>query len=219
LKNWRTPTEDIGKQLRIAYAWYAYQSGVSYPVLEHPDRKLDYISGRVIQGVRTYLTAIDGAKVLHNKYIRTKLRVNDKSIMERVTELELTRNQQERINCVRMYLGVMYLSEICNMSGSELQTRIENNTHDKNVYNVTLQRPKQEKPNSYSWKFWKKAIQSFTHNGKKLISTLGPWTGNHSRSGRWNAYRLKNNNVYQFSNNKQNEAGKWDVYTSHGSQL
>jgi hypothetical protein len=45
LKNWRTPTEDIGKQLRIVYAWYAYQSGVSYPVLEHPDRKLDYISG------------------------------------------------------------------------------------------------------------------------------------------------------------------------------
>jgi hypothetical protein len=41
-----------------------------------------------------------------------------------------------------MYLGVMYLSEICNMSGSELQPGIENNTHDKNVYNVTLQRPK-----------------------------------------------------------------------------
>jgi hypothetical protein len=74
--------------------------------------------------------------------------VNDKSIMETVTELEFTKNQQERINCVRMYLGVMYLSEICNMSGSELQTGIENNTHDKNVYIVTLQQPKQKKPNS-----------------------------------------------------------------------
>jgi predicted oxidoreductase len=112
LKNWRTPTEDIGEQLRIVYAWYAYQSGVSYPVLEYPDRKLDYISGRVIQGVRTNLNKIDGTIVLHNKYIRTKLRVNDKSIIERVSELELTQNQQERINCVRMYLGVMYLSEI-----------------------------------------------------------------------------------------------------------
>jgi hypothetical protein len=82
--------------------------------------------------------------------------------MERVTELDLTQNQQERINCVRMYLGVMYLSEICNMSRSKLQTGIEDNTHDKNVYNVTLERPKQKKPNSYSLKFWKKAIQSFT---------------------------------------------------------
>jgi hypothetical protein len=41
--------------------------------------------------------------------------------MERVKELELTQNQRERINCVRMYLGVMYMSQICNMSGSELQ--------------------------------------------------------------------------------------------------
>jgi hypothetical protein len=118
-----------------------------------------------------------------------------------------------------MHLGVMYLSEICNMSRSELQTGIENNTHDKNVYNVTLQRPKQKKPNSYSWKFWKKSIQTFTKDGKKLISTLRPWTGNHSRSGRWNAYRSKDNKVYQLRINRQNEVGQWDVYTSHGSQL
>jgi hypothetical protein len=61
-----------------------------------------------------------------------------------------------------MYLGVMYLSEICHNSGSELQTGIKNNTHDKNVYIVTLQKPKQKKPNPYSWKFWKKTVQSLT---------------------------------------------------------
>jgi hypothetical protein len=77
LKNWRTSTEDTGKQVQIVYAWYAYQSGVAYPVLEQPDRKLDCISGRVIQGVRTYLDEIDDKIVLlHSKYIRTKLRVN-----------------------------------------------------------------------------------------------------------------------------------------------
>jgi hypothetical protein len=65
----------------------------------------------------------------------------------------------------------------------------------------------------------KKANESFTQDGKKLISTLGSWTGNHIRSGRWNAYRSKNNEIYQFSNNEQNEAGERDVYTSHGSQL
>jgi hypothetical protein len=67
--------------------------------------------------------------------------------------------------------------------------------------------------------FSKKAIQSFTTDGKKLNSTLGPWTVNHSRSGRWNAYRSKDNKVYQFRINKQNEVGHWNVYTSHGSQL
>jgi hypothetical protein len=35
----------------------------------------------------------------------------------------------------------------------------------------------------------------------KLNSKLCPWTGNHSRSGRWNAYRSNDNKVYQFRNN------------------
>jgi hypothetical protein len=55
LKNWRTPTEDIGKQLRIVYAWTAYQAGVAYPYLEHPERPLDYVSGRVIGVLRLEL--------------------------------------------------------------------------------------------------------------------------------------------------------------------
>jgi hypothetical protein len=112
-----------------------------------------------------------------------------------------------------MYLGVMYLSEICNISGSQLQTGIKINTHDKDVYKVTLQQPEQTKPNSYSWKFWTRAIQSFTTDGKKLNSTLGPWTGNHSKSGRWNAYRSKDNKVYQFRNNEQKMRSRTGMFT------
>jgi hypothetical protein len=223
LKNWRTPTEDIGKQLRIVYAWSAYQSGVSYPLLEHPGRPLDYISGKVIPGLRKYLNEIDGTIVLHNKYIRPKLRVEDKCIMDRVNELSFTQNQRERINCVRMYLGVMYLSEICNTAGDALQKGIEKNTHDKNVYNVTIQRPKQKIPNSYSWKFWEKAIQSFTTNGKELDKKLGPWTKDHSRSGRWETYESKDNKVYDLRDNKEEDEEDahhyWDVYERRGYQL
>jgi hypothetical protein len=43
LKNWRTIKEDIGKQLRITYAWSAFQSGVSFPLLEEPHIELSYI--------------------------------------------------------------------------------------------------------------------------------------------------------------------------------
>jgi hypothetical protein len=88
---------------------------------------------------------------------------------------------------------------------SELQAGIENNTHDKDVYNVTLQKQKQNKPNSFSWKFWTRAIQSFTTDGKKLNSTLGPWT--------------EDNRVYQFRNNEENDVRNGDFYKSHGSQL
>jgi hypothetical protein len=53
------------------------------------------------------------------------------------------------------------------------------------VYKVTIKKPKQKKPNSYSWKFWKKAIQSFTTDGTKLNIKLGSWTKDHSRLGKW----------------------------------
>jgi hypothetical protein len=64
---------------------------------------------------------------------------------------------------------------------------------------------------------WFERDLALHHNNLNL--TLGPWTVDHSKSGRLNAYRSKDNKVYQFRNNKQNEVSKWDVYTSHGSQL
>jgi hypothetical protein len=222
LKNWRTPTEDIGKQLRIVYAWTAYQAGVSFPLLEHPDRPVDYVSGKVIPGMRKYLDYIDGKILLNNKYIRPKLRANDECIMERVVEMEFTQNQRERINCVRMYLGVMYLSEICNIPGDALQKGIDNDTHEKTVYNITIQRPKQNKPNSYSWKFWKEAIQSFTTNGTKLNKVLGSWTEHHSKSGVWESYQANDNKVYDLRDNKEDDDNTyqyWDVYDRKGYQL
>lgn len=152
----------------------------------------------MIPGLRKYLDAIDGKISLHTTYIRKKLRMEDKSIMERVGELDFTPNQRERINCVRMYFGVVYLSEICNTAGDRLQTGIEKNKHDKNVYTVTLQTPKQKQPNSYSWKVWKKPIQSFTTDGRKLKEQLGSWTGDHSRSGRWESYKSKDKKVYDY---------------------
>jgi hypothetical protein len=220
LKNWRTPTEDIGKQLRIVYAWTSYQAGVAYPLLEHPESILDYVNGKVIPGMRAYLDTIDGKIKLNNTYIRSKLRTNDKSIMERVAEMEFTTNQRERINCVRMYLGVMYLSEICNEDGKSLQKGIEDNKHNKTTYTVSLTRPKQQKPNSYSWKFWKKAIRSFTTDDKKLELELGPWTNQHSKSGKWESYQSNiDNNIYHHCNNKEDNHQDWEVYERQGYQL
>jgi hypothetical protein len=53
-------------------------------------------------------------------------------------------------------------------------------------------------------------------DGKKLNKKLGPWTGDHSRSGRWESYKFKDSKVNQFRNNEQDdENGEhqyWDVY-------
>jgi hypothetical protein len=91
------------------------------------------------------------------------------------------------------------------------------------VYKATIQKPKQKKLNSYSWKFWKKAIQLFTKDGKKLNKKLGPWTNDHSRSGKWKSYKAKDNKVCNLRDNKEgakdDDHQYWDVYEQRGYQL
>jgi hypothetical protein len=88
---------------------------------------------------------------------------------------------------------------------------------------VTIQKPKQKKPNSYSRKFWKKAIQSFTTDGKKVNTKLGSWMKDRSRSGKWKSYRAKDNKVYDRRDNKEEDENDdhqyWDVYEQRGCQL
>jgi hypothetical protein len=111
--------------------------------------------------------------------------------MERAIAMTFTTNQMERINCVRMYLGVMYMSEICNEDGTAIREGYENGTNKQKTYRITLTIPRQKKPNTASWKLWWKVLQSFTNgNNYRLSKQLGEWTDNHSKSGIWNAYKL-----------------------------
>jgi hypothetical protein len=59
LKNWRSTTEDISKQLIILYIWTVLQAGVTFPLLEQPGTDLDYVKGKVIPATRQYLKEID----------------------------------------------------------------------------------------------------------------------------------------------------------------
>ena len=55
LNNWRTPTEDIGKTLRIAMSWTQYRAWVLYPILSETSQDLSYVKGRTILATRKFL--------------------------------------------------------------------------------------------------------------------------------------------------------------------
>ena len=219
LKNWRTPDEDIGKQLRIVYAWTSYQAGVSFPLLERPEVELDYVQGRAIPAMRQYLSSIDGTITLNNKYIQPKLRKNDQCIMERVSTMNFTKNQRERINCVRMYIGIMYLSEICNVAGDQIRPRIDSGNHDQTYYTSTLKQPKQQRPNDSSFKLWRDVLNTFTTTNRVLKHKLGMWTKHHSTSGRWHAYQDINDQIFKYIHNKDDDHHYWESFTRHGTKL
>jgi hypothetical protein len=86
-----------------------------------------------------------------------------------------------------MYLGVMYMSKICNEEETAIQEGYEYGTNEQEIYKITLLTvPKQKKPNRSSWKLWWKVIQTFTNDINNILSKqLGEWTENHSTSGRW----------------------------------
>ena len=126
-----------------------------------------------------------------------------------------TETQRRRINSVRMYLGVTWLSEICTIDGTSLVEGIG----DDNIelpHENTLPKPAQVKPNTRSWALWDRLLQSFTQpNKSKLKEPLGDWYRNHSRYGRWNAYRENSHNVYSWNPIEKD----WTKYRAYGNRL
>ena len=217
VKNWRTPQEDIGKVLRIVYAWNQYQAGVSFPLLEQPDEEISYLQGKVIPSLRKYLSKIDGKLTLDRTYIRKKLRTSDIAIMDIVRQGEFTAVQEHRINCVRLFLGVMYFSEICSIDGMNIRDGITTGKNETEEYVVSLKKARQHLPNTRSWNLWKQAITSVTIDGTALKEPLGDWTIHHSKSGQWKTYQ-RNRMVYE-SVLQEDGIRKWKQYKRRGSLL
>ena len=87
-------------------------------------------------------------------------------------------------------------------------------------YKVTRQFPNQNRPNSYSWKFWKKVLSTFTvtNKGIELSKCLGNWTENHRASGIWDGYFCDQENLY-YKKCIVNGESWWDIYTKKSSIL
>ena len=125
VRNWRTPTENIGTIIRIVYAWTQSNAGVSFSVFESPDTKIPYLRGRVIPAIRSFLCDIGATIVLDNTFVQPKLRTNDICIMDVAIKMCFTKNQLERLNAVREWYNVMWISELCTQDGLSLRQGVK----------------------------------------------------------------------------------------------
>ena len=216
LKHWRTPKEQAGKILRIVLLWSQYQSGVSFPILSQPTIDLSYIQGRFINQIRQYLSVIQGRIDLDITYTPTALRRYDRALMQTAIESQTFTNQQlERINCVRMYLGITYLSEISTIDGSKIAPSIINREPTNTTYMLTLGKVYQKRPNKRSWALWERLISLFTPpNSHTLIQPLGGWLPTHSHRGLWKSYISTNDIVYD-----RQPDSTWNTYYRRGCTL
>ena len=122
---------------------------------------------------------------------------------------------QKWINCVLLYLGITYLSEISTIDGTSLINGINDGDEENMQYRNLLTCPVQVKPNTWSWALWDIHLQSYTTmNSSDLKVPLGNWTSNHSTNGRWNAYQDQIL-VYSWVNDNNN----WKKYRVYGEFL
>ena len=170
----------------MVYAWSQANAGVSFSLFDKPTIAIPHLQGIVIPKIRKFLSKINAKITLDTAYISPKLQSNDIAIMDKALTLDLTKNQIQQVNAVLEYYNVMLLSEICNAEGTSIRRGALEGTESLDAnYTVTRQFPKQNRPNSYSWKFWKKVLSTFTvtdHNIEQSHS-LGYWTEHHSTSG------------------------------------
>ena len=61
-------------------------------------------------------------------------------------------NQKEKINCVRMFLGVQYVSQISTVDGTNFVPGILEGDDSQLCYQTKLTKPHQEQLGKHSWK-------------------------------------------------------------------
>ena len=110
---------DIGNLCLIALSWWQLFTGVSMPLWEYPQIKIKYIKHDWFASVRAFLATINGS--LHipsiTNNIQDLLRNNDTAIMDHIINSKKTIQEQDRINRVRLWLGVHSLAEITTADG------------------------------------------------------------------------------------------------------
>lgn len=73
IKNWRTPTEDIGKALCVGMAWTRYSTGVLYPIIFNTAIVLSYMKSRTVIATRKFLQKCNYVINLNITYLQHPL--------------------------------------------------------------------------------------------------------------------------------------------------
>ena len=172
LKHWRSPTEKTGKLIRVVLGWTQYQSGMHFPILQNTTIPLPYVAGRFMITLRFFLHQLGGKFEVDQPYIPKILRKKDIAIMYHAVNLKIyNQHQLKCINVVRMYLRVMYLSEMSNTDSTRLRRQADTLSIDYVPKSNVLHQPK---PNLSSFILWEDLLTSLTiSTTRQLRSPLG----------------------------------------------
>ena len=176
MRQWGRKNTQGGKLSRIALSWFQVQAGVSFPILEYPNRPLPQLESKWIASMRSFLAKI-AAKIVIDDFDPPKLqRLHDFNIMDVVQDSrQFTDSEIRRINYCRLYLRAETVSDITTVSGTRLDPSKTKGTwslqssrsHGNAIY--------QERPEGAAWTLWRKANKLWSTKTGALNQPLGDW--------------------------------------------
>ena len=171
-------------------AWTQYSTGVSYAILKNTSQELSYVKQRTVLSVRKSLKECQAKLHLDTPYIQYSLRKKDIAIMDLVntqTTYKMSTNQKEKLNCVRMYLGVQYVRQINTVNGTNFVPGILDGDNSQLCSQTNLTKFHQERPGKHSWQLWQRILKLLTVSSRKLTNKLkeklGKWIDDHNEYG------------------------------------
>jgi hypothetical protein len=118
---------------------------------------------------------------LHADFDIPLLRERDRTLMDAVCETSIfTKQEIISINCTRHYKGVHSIGDMTYSNGLSMDLTMYTRRSGTSDRDFPLQHPTGSDHNT-----WLKAIGSLTHDGKKLCSPLGKYTGRPHRPDDW----------------------------------
>ena len=173
--------DKIGRLLQIMIETLQLYTGLHVQILTTTIKWTRWVDNTWFTNVKEGLDAIKG-ELPTTFNIRKKPRQYDRSIMEIFNGWELKDKDMESINRCRVYLKVLYVSDVSNYEGTEI---MEEAFEVRSFRHSTLVWPHQVRPTKSDRNIWRKHLYRLCYDGNKLITSLGRWIN-------------KNNQVWKF---------------------
>jgi len=209
---------DISTHIQIAFTWNQKQIGFQKSIFEYPEITCPHISPGWFQNTKLFLSEIKGKIIATNLTTIQPRRDNDRPIMEDIIQefnaRQISKNDINKINAVRLFLRIEFLSDMSNTNGNQLQ--IEKKHNELTVQSIRKQStgnwPIQTKPDKDTFNLFRKIIRriytiSNTSNYLKIQFHMGKWLSKHSRN--LPCYKTTNE---VFIRNPISTEPSWDSY-------
>ena len=163
--------DKLGKLLQILTESVQLQSGLETPVLDTPHQWNIWVEKTWLSNVKEGLDLIKGG--IHTTFkVPTIQRKHDRALMAIFSSWGIKKTDMEAINRCRIYLSVIFVSDITEYNGLNVISEVVN---VKRFRRSNLQWSRQVRPALGDRRVWGKYIGRLCFNTNELITSLGKW--------------------------------------------